>query len=447
MKNKWSLLWVTTASTSVVFLDNTIMPVALPTIEKELHFSPVGAMWIVNVYLLSLISLLLIGGRLVDLFGKRPLYFLGFALFGAGSILGGVSATTFMLILGRMVQGMGGAVMLPATGALLMAAFPTEERAKALGINTGISSLFLLLGPLLGGIFTGYFTWRLIFWVNLPILLFGAVMSYRILPREKGEKGEFHLLGAIPLMLAVISFVVALMEGAERGWGSPLIVGLFLAAPLLFVLYMWLSRAKEEPIIDLKIFKQPLFTPMTAAIFMTQLSLIVTVQWAVYFQEALDYTPFKTGLLILFATSPVLIMAPLGGLWTQKVGPKIPMVTGFLFLISSLAWIHHFSATKALLPLVPGLLAFGIGIPLIFSPAFATAMTHISPRLLGAASGMITLTRQLGSTLGIALMTALFYSIYQTTSSYRAAFSSTLFLSIAFAAAGLLCTLFTVKKS
>lgn len=443
---RWSVLLVTTASTSLVFLDNTIMPVALPTIEKVLHFTPVGAMWIVNVYLLALISLLLIGGRLVDIFGKRPLYFLGFALFGLGSAIGGLSYSTDWLIFSRAVQGMGGAIMLPATGALLMETFPLEERAKALGINTGISSLFLLLGPVLGGFFTDYLSWRVIFWVNLPILLFGFLMSYRILAPEKKGGGTFDFMGAIPLILSVICLVVALMQGAVWGWKSLPILLLFSSTLLLFLFYLRVSKKAQDPIIDFEIFKRPLFSPLTLCIFMTQLSLIVTIQWAIYFQEALQYSPIKTGLLILFATSPVLIMAPLGGILSQYVGPKIPMVLGCFSLIFSLVWMHFFSSDPVVSHLVPGLLAFGCGIPFIFSPAFATAMTHIPPSSLGVASSMITLFRQVGATLGIALMTAVFQSVHIATGSYSKAFSSTLFMSIGFALAALGITLFGLRK-
>lgn len=444
---KWQLLWVTTAGTSLVFLDNTIMPVALPTIERELHFSPVGAMWIVNVYLLTLISFLLIGGRLVDLFGKKLLYFLGFSVFGVGSFFGGFSNSTEFLIFNRMLQGMGGALMLPATGALLMQAFPVEERAKALGINTGISSLFLLLGPILGGIFTNYLSWRLIFWVNLPIILYGMVASYKILPSEKKGQGRFHLMGALPLMSSIIALVVALMEGASWGWRSYPILALFGASIFFFALYFFISKKEEEPILDFSIFKQPLFAPTTVCVFMAQMALIVTVEWAVYFQEELHFSAFMTGLIILCATSPVLLMAPLGGILTQYLGPKIPMVAGFLFLIFSLLWIYVFADVNVTVgQLLPGLITFGVGIPLIFSPAFATAMIHIEPKSLGVASSMITLTRQLGSTLGIALMTAVFHSVYLQSRSYHTAFGATLFVGVAFAVLGLIITFFGVRS-
>lgn len=447
-KRKWSLLWVTTAGTSLVFLDNTIMPVAIPTIERELHFSPIGAMWIVNIYLLSLISLLLIGGRLVDLLGKRFLYFLGFSIFGVGSLLGGFSGTTSTLIISRLFQGMGGALMLPATGALLMQAFPVEERAKALGINTGISSLFLLLGPILGGFFTNYISWRLIFWVNLPILLYGIAASMKILPSEKRSGGRFHFSGAFLLILSIISLVVALMEGASWGWRSYPIYFLFFSSGIFCALYFFISRNQSDPILDLSIFKQPLFTSTTLSIFMAQMALIVTVQWAVYFQETLHFSPFMTGLIILCATAPVLVMAPIGGIITQYLGPKIPMVTGYFFIIFSLLWIYAFAEVGVTLKqLMPGLVTFGVGIPLIFSPAFATALTYIEPSSLGVASSMITLTRQLGSTLGIAIMTALFQSVYLNSHSAHKAFGATLFLGISFAILGLLITFFGIRSN
>lgn len=442
---KWKVLLVTTAGTSLVFLDNTIMPIAIPTIAKEMQLSPVGGMWIVNSYLLALMALLFIGGKLVDLFGKRKLYLIGYSVFALSSLGGALSITEGMLIASRAIQGIGGALLLPATGALLLATFPLNQRARALGINTGISSLFLILGPVLGGFFTNYLSWRYIFLINLPVIFFGITMVYKLLPKEEGARGSFDVLGAFPLILSIISLVTALMQGSVWGWNSPALYMLYGACLVFFALFLLASRRNVEPVIDFSLFKNSLFYNSIFCIFITQLAVVVTVQWAVYFQEALLFTPFQTGLLILMAVSPVIVIAPLSGLIADILGARLPIILGFILLIFSFVWIHLYALPETTHLLYPGLIAFGCGIPLIYSPAFANAMIEVPAQHLGGASSVITMARQLAATLGIAVMTAIFQAVHFATSSYEKAFSAVLFLGISLSIIGLLYACFALK--
>ncbi|NGX54270.1 MAG: Multidrug resistance protein Stp [Chlamydiae bacterium] len=447
--NKWWVLLVTMAATGLVFLDNTIMPVSLPTIQRQMNFSGIGLVWVVNSYLLALMTLMIIGGKLYDLFGMRNTYFAGLIIFGLGSILGGFSYTTWSLIAGRVIQGAGGALLIPTTGALFIELFPPGQRARAIGINTGISSIFLMLGPVVGGFLTEYLGWRFIFWVNLPIVVFGIIMVYCLLSPGKRKKESFHFTGAITLSLAIVFFVVALMEGERWHWGSPLTLSVFAASLVLLFIFILTSRRQEHPLLDLSVFKQPLFFNANLAIFITQFLLMATVLWAIYFQNELHFTPAGAGVMIVLASVPVLIFAPIGGYLADRFGFRLPMSLGFLCLIFSLLWLTIFSSQGTIAILLPGLIPFGCGVTMILSPGFAAALSHVSPEKLGSASGMTTSLRQLAATVGIALMSGIYYTVYANTQSFQTAFKVVSLFAAGLSFLGLLLVffLFRQKKS
>ena len=446
-KKKWWVFFVTTSGTSLVFLDNTVMPVALPTIQTEMLFSPVGLVWVVNAYLLSLTALLLVGGRLSDLFGRRSLFMTGLALFGVGSVIAGFSDARWVLLLGRVVQGAGGALTIPATGALLISTFPEGERARAIGINTGISSIFLILGPAVGGFLTQYISWRSIFFLNIPLVIFGIIMSFLILKPGQRKNETFHFSGAFTLFFGVLFLVVGLMQGNEWGWNSPYTWGSIAISPFFFALFFWISTHTKHPIIDFRFFHNRLFTVANIAMFITQIIIMVTVLWAIYFQEQLHYSPSQTGLLIFIAAFPVFMMAPLGGYIADRFGPRIPLLTGFSILTFALFWLLFTAETKSILIFLPGLLGFGCGLPMIMSPTVALALTQVDPEKLGAATGITTSTRQLASTTGIALMSAVYQRTLYSTGSNAEAFSAISLLAGLLAVAGFWTVFFTVKKT
>jgi EmrB/QacA subfamily drug resistance transporter len=446
-KKKWWIFFVTTSGTSLVFLDNTVMPVALPSIQKEMLFNPVALVWVVNAYLLSLTALLLIGGRLSDMFGKRALFVWGLTLFGIGSVLAAFSHAKWLLLLGRVVQGSGGALTIPTTGALLIASFPEGERARAIGINTGISSVFLILGPAVGGFLTQYISWRSIFFLNFPIVAFGIVMSFLILKPGHRKNETFHFTGALAMFIGVITLVVGLMQGNDWGWTSPLTLILLLVSPLFFALFYWISTHTHHPIIDFHFFRNRLFTVANISLFLTQIIVMATVLWAIYFQDQLHYSPAQTGLLIFIAAFPVFMMAPIGGYFADRFGPRTPLLSGFAILTFALIWLMFTASTKKILMLLPGLLGFGCGMPLIMSPTVALALSQVNPEKLGAASGISMETRQLASTMGIALMTAIYHGVLKNTGSHAEAFSSISLFAGVLAVAGFWIIFFTIRKT
>jgi len=422
--SKWWIFLVTANGTSLVFLDTTVIPVALPAIQRELLFDTLGLVWVVNAYLLSLTSLLLVGGRLCDIFGKRALFIMGLAIMGAGSLLAATSHSQWFLILSRVVQGMGGALTIPATSALLVATFPEGERARAIGINTGISGIFLVIGPVVGGFLTEYFSWRSVFFLNLPLVVLGIVMALIILKPGERRKEGFHFVGMVAMFVAVVSLVVGFMQANTWGWASPLTVSLFVISPLFFALFVWLSLREKHPIIDFHFFRNRLFTVANISMYITQVIVMVTVLWAIYFQEQLGYSALETGVLIFIAAFPVFVMAPLGGYFADRCGPRLPLLLGFAILIFALFWLLFTAHTKQIFVLLPGLLGFGCSLPMIMSPTVALALSQINADKLGSASGVTTATRQIASTTGIALMTAVYMRKMETSGSHIEAFSA-----------------------
>lgn len=422
--SKWWIFLVTTSGTSLVFLDTTVIPVALPSIQKELFFDPIGLVWIVNAYLLSLTALLLVGGRLCDLFGKRSLFIWGLSIFGVGSLLGASSHTQWLLLCARIVQGAGGALTIPATGALLISTFPEGERARAIGINTGISAIFLVMGPALGGFLTEFISWRSVFLLNIPLVIFGIVMAALILRPGRRKHESFHFAGTLVMFAAVVSLVIGLMQANSWGWTSPMTVGLLIVSPLFFALFVWMSLREAHPIIDFHFFRNRLFTVANISMFITQTIIMVTVLWAIYFQEQLGYSPSETGLLIFVAAFPVFLMAPLGGYFADRCGPRLPLLLGFAILVFALFWLLFTAHSKQILILLPGLLGFGFSLPMIMSPTVALALSQVDPEKLGAASGITTATRQIASTTGIALMSAIYMSTVKSSGSHVDAFSA-----------------------
>lgn len=370
----------------------------------------------------------------------------GLSLFGIGSLMCGLSHAKWPLILGRVIQGCGGALTIPAVVALLISTFPEGERGKALGINTGISSIFLIIGPAIGGLLTQYISWRSIFFMNLPIVTFGLVMASILLKKGSRKKESFHFTGALALLAGIVLLVVGLMQANVWGWSSPWTLLLLGISPFFFALFVWISTHATHPIIDFNLFRNPLFTVASISQFITQTIVTVTVLWAIYFQEQLDYTPAKTGLLIFIAAFPVFLMAPLGGYIADRFGPRLPMLIGYALLIFALGWLLFMAQTKDIIRLLPGLLGFGCGLPMIMSPNVALALSQVDSEKLGAASGINTEISQLAATMGIGLMTAVYHGTVRATGSHAEGFSAIALVAGIFAIVGFLLIFFAIKK-
>lgn len=402
---KWFKLSALIPSVAMVFVDQSILPVALPTIQRELGAGNVALQWCVNAYLLTTAVFCLIAGKVSDRIGHRRAFMGGILLFALSSAFCGLSPTVEFLIGARLFQGVGAALIFPSQAALTAHLFEPHERGRASGINVSLGSLFLIAGPLIGGYLTEDVSWRWIFWINLPIAAIGIFLTLWLIPSLPPGKGKIDLWGFLYFALACTGTVLFFMQGEMWGWNSwPSWTSLFLAICSL-ILLLRREKMSPHPFLDLALFKSPLFAAINLSVFITSFILMIGVFRAVYFQTTLEYTPSQAGLISSVTGIPILFLAPLGGYLADKVSAKLPVALGFLCLICSFFWLA-FDSTPTLIYLLIPLMIFGIGIPFIFTPSYSSAMSSLPPKKLGVGLAMITTLRMIAATMGIALIGA-----------------------------------------
>lgn len=409
-KSKWLILCGLAVSSSIVFMDSTILPVALPTIQKAFALSSVGLQWAVNSYLLVMASFVLIGGRLADLFGHRKMFCVGMSVFGAFSILGGSASSQVVLIIGRAFQGLGGALMIPASMAILADTFPEKERGRAIGILVSIGSIFLSLGPVVGGIFAEYLSWRWVFWVNVPMVLVGIYIILLSLPRSEKMKEKFDLPGCFAFIAMLTSLILALMQAREWGWSSVWVLLLFGLSAGFTVVLIYLLRRAQHPFMQYQLFKNSVFMGCNLLVACAQFLLMISVYWVLYFQTALHYTPAQAGALLLISTLPVMCGAPLSGYLADHFGPRVPVTVGFgltLFALVLLLVLGPYPIT----PLIVALFLFGFGISLVMTPVGTTVVGSVPPHRKGAGMGIYNTIRHTAAPFAVAVLGSLMNNI------------------------------------
>ncbi len=411
---KWWILAAMTTSISMIFVDITVLPVALPTLQRELNISELGLQWTVNAYTLVLAVLVLAGGRIGDMWGLKKSFCFGISLFAFASALCGLSFSPWWLIFSRCLQGIGGAFLIPATQGTIVTHFPPHQRGKAVGLFVSIGSIFLSLGPLIGGSLTTYLSWRYVFWINIPIAAIGLTMTLITVPPMHGKKESFDYRGFFIMSTGICSLVVALMQAQEWGWTS--FRTLFLLILGLFFLY-YLFKRKHKPhasIIDFNMIRTKTFISSCSCIFSTAFMLMVTVFWAIYFQNIMGYSASAAGFYAFIANAPILIAAPLAGFLVDRYGPRLPVMMGFSLMVFAFAWLLKFYRHESILLLLPTLIPFGIGTPLIFTPSFVSMMNEVPSDKRGIASGINATLRQFSSTVGLAVFGTVFSSTQLT---------------------------------
>lgn len=400
---QWKCFLALVPAAALVFLDQTIMPVALPTIQHELGASATQLQWCVNAYLLAIAVLVLASGKISDLIGDRNSLSIGMAGFAFFSAICGMSPNIWVLIIARGLQGLSAAMMFPAQTSLIAHIFPQSSRGQATGMIVSIGSLFMILGPLIGGFLTETLSWRWIFWINLPVAAFGLWMIALLLPAPKPQPGKIDLQGFLYFLIGATSITLFFMQANEWGWTStPSLICLTLS-PIAFSLLMLREKKTSHPFLDLKLYRRPVFAAININVSIVQFILMVTVFQTIYYQEILAFTPGQTGLIISCSSFPVLFMAPIAGLLADKLTPKWPISIGYILIMTSFLTLGTFS-TPSLPCLLFALVAFGMGIPLIFTPSYSTAISSVPPEKRGIAMGMLITLRFLGGTVGLALI-------------------------------------------
>jgi EmrB/QacA subfamily drug resistance transporter len=409
---KWWILLAMSSALALVFIDQTALAVALPAIQRELNLTNSLTQWVINAYLLALSAIILLGGKMGDRLGHKRTYLLGVIIFIVSSALCAVAESGTWLITMRTLQGIGGAFMIPSTSALVTNAFPDHERGKALGIYVALAAIFLALGPLLGGFLTQIFGWRSVFLINLPVALISILLATTSVPAwQRTERLNIDWLGFSISTLFISGFILSFMEGPNWGWTSLRIINLLLFSLVSLGAFILWENKTSHPLVELKLFKNSMFSLLFSILLITQAVNIIFVFWAIFLQNILHYTALKAGLLLLPSVLPIIFMSPIGGHLRDKYGATLPMSCGALLTTLSLIWIGIFSLKQSYAILFPGLLGFGIGIPLVLSGTMATVMNIVKVEQRGMTSALFNCARQFGSAIGLAVLAGLLGSL------------------------------------
>jgi EmrB/QacA subfamily drug resistance transporter len=408
---KWWTLGAMCFALFMLMLDNTVMNVALPTIQRDLGSSLSGLEWTINGYTLAIAVLLVTGGRLGDIFGRRRMFLIGVTLFALSSMSAGLAASTGMLIASRVVQGVGAALMMPATLSIVTHAFPPEERGKALGTWAGISALALAIGPVLGGFLTEHVSWRAIFYINVPVAI-GAVIATVFAVRESRDETvgrQVDYLGVATVTGALTALVLALIEGNSWGWGSPEIIALLLGSAGLMAAFVAIEFRVRAPVVEFPLFASRNFVGTNVvALIVTFAMLGQFFFMALYMQNILGYSALEAGVRFLPATLMIVAVAPLAGRLTDRVGSRWPIAAGLTLVAASLYWLTTIDVGTTYADIWPSFVLMGLGMALVMSPMTTAAMNAVATAKAGIASGILSMSRMVGGTLGVAVLGAIF---------------------------------------
>ncbi len=407
---KWIALSVTTIGALMAAIDSTIVILALPQMMEKLHADLVNMIWVIMAYILVSTALLLTFGRIADMFGRVRLYNLGFVVFTVGSGLCGLSPTAFYLILSRVVQGAGAALMMVNSPAILTEVFPPNERGRALGINGITWAIGGIVGPLLGGLILTIADWRWIFYINVPIGIAGTVWGYIALKEMTVRKREekFDPAGALTFSVGLIALLFALTLGIQFSWVSPAILSLFGLFVVMVVIFLIWERRAPKPMLDLSLFNNRVYNFSVLAAMLQSLAMFAMNFLIVFYLQAVrGYDPLTAALLLIPLSIVSAVVGPLSGLLADHIGARVPATAGVLLQAAALLWfIFKLTPTTPYGSIVVGLLLVGLGGGLFWSPNTSAAMNGAPKDRLGIASATLATLRQTGMVTSFALALA-----------------------------------------
>ncbi|MBA3348094.1 MAG: MFS transporter [Actinobacteria bacterium] len=444
---RWWALGLLSVAQFLVILDTSIIGVALPAIQDALAFTDGGLQWVFNAYVIAFGGLLLLGGRLSDLYGPRRVFAAGFVVLGGASLLAGLAQSSEALVAGRALMGVGAALIAPAALSIVMALFGgTGEMGKAMGIWGASAPAGGTAGVFLGGVITEWLDWRWVFLVNVPVAVAVLAVTPALLSRGTPRKGRLDLTGAFTVTGAVTLAVYAIVTANDVGWSSFRTVGLGAAAIALLGAFVAVEARRRDPLVPLGIFRVHNLSAANAV--MALLGAAWIPMWFflnLYLQQTLGYGAFDGGLALLPMTVAIMVlMVGVTGRILARFGYKPPLVAGLLLLGAAMVWFGLLPEDGSFwIDVLPPSLLAAVGMSLAYIPALISALSSAKPEEAGLASGLVNTTYQVGSALGLAAMTALATSVGSGGDGFRAAF----FGAAAVAAAAAVVALVLVRRS
>ncbi len=431
---RWFGLVLIATAQFVVIMDTSIIGVALPDIQRDLGFTPESLSWVFNAYVVAFGGLLLLGGRLADVFGARKIFVLGWLILIAGSLLAGAASTIGLEIAGRAIQGAGSALIAPAALTLLMMLFGgTPHLPKAFAVYGAAAPIGGTAGVFLGGILTEYASWPWVFYVTIPIAVFVLAFAATALPRTvRKASGSIDIGGALTVTGGLAAIVYAVVNAPEAGWLAAQTLGVLAAGIVLLVIFFIIQARSSSPLLRLGLLRAPLLAAANGA------QLLLGAAWVsmwfflnLYLQQVLGASAFAAGAALLPMTGLVVLgMIALAPRLQARLGAKSLIVTGLLVLAAGLVWLSFARADgNYAADVLPASLLAALGMSLAFVPSLGTAINAAPPAETGVASGLVSTSYQIGSALGLAVLTAIVYGIagsepskVELTQGYSAAF-------------------------
>ncbi len=412
--SKWVVLAIVAIGVFMATLDSSLVNISLPPIASSFGVPLSGAIeWVIISYLVVIAGLLLTIGRLADMIGRKPIWAAGLAIFTIGSALCGAAPSLGFLIAARALQGLGGAMIMAISPAMLTSAFPAHERGRALGMNAVVVALGVSAGPTLGGIITTHLSWRWIFFVNVPIGIIGFIATVLVLTeRPRRERGRFDPLGAILLAVGLVAITLGLSFGQEWGWSSPLLISILIVGVVALVALYEVEKRVPYPIINLALLHNRVFLSANLSLILSFLALFaVSFMLPFYFEELRGFPTEVAGLLLTPLPLTIAVFAPLSGTLADRIGTRWLAAAGLTLACIGLVLISQLDAHSSIFDIVWRLVVTGLGQALFQSPNNSALMGAAPKDQQGSASGFLATGRVVGQSLSVALAGAVFSSL------------------------------------
>jgi EmrB/QacA subfamily drug resistance transporter len=412
--HKWLVLLAVGIGTFMSALDGSVVNTILPLLRRSLNSDVARVEWVITVYLLTLSGLLLSFGRLGDLRGHKNIYLSGFGIFIFSSALCGLANTVSLLVLFRILQAIGAAMLAANSPAILTKNFPARQRGQALGLQATMTYLGLTVGPSLGGWLANQLGWQSVFYINIPVGALALYLSLRFIPYDVPEKvtERFDLPGALVFILGLVTLLLALNQGHALGWTSPIILGLLVSAGFLLLTFGFIETHSPAPMLDLNLFRSAIFTLSVASAVLNYICLYtVTFILPHYLIDGRGLNSAQAGLLLTAQPIVMAIAAPLSGTFSDRVGVRLPGTLGMGILAGGLLLLSRLGATSPWIQFILSLAIVGLGTGVFISPNNSAVMGSAPRQRQGIASGVLATARSFGMVLGIGISAAIYTTV------------------------------------